>query len=100
MLIDIKTVCVRYIPTGRVAQSVTYPSADTCLLSLPGPTEIDLFTISKAPYYHNEAFDQGLCCLLDAHLTFYLGGSSIGANEAINDRDAQTGLSQYWQHMR
>ena len=69
------------------------------VLSRPGPTEIDLFTISKAPYYHNEAFYQGLRCLVDAHPTFYLGGSTIGAYEAINDRDVQTGLSQYWVHM-
>ena len=62
--------------------------------------EIDLFTISKAPYYHNVAFHQSLCCLVDAHLTFYLGGSTIGADEAINERDVQTGLSQYWVHMR
>ena len=26
--------------------------------------------------------------------------STIGADEAINDRDVQTGLSQYWVHMR
>ena len=70
------------------------------VLSKPGPTEIDLFTISKAPYYHKDAFHQGLSCLVDAHLTFYLGGSTIGADEAINDRDVQTGLSQYWVHMR
>ena len=70
------------------------------VLSRPGPTEIDLFTISKAPYYHNEAFHQSLRCLVDAHPTFYLGGSTIGADEAINDRDVQTGLSQYWVHMR
>ena len=44
------------------------------VLSRPGPTEIDLFTISKPPYYHNEAFHQGLRCLVDAHPTFYLGG--------------------------
>ena len=47
--------------------------------------EIDLFTISKAPYYHNKAFHQGLHCLVDIHPTFYLGGSTIGADEAIND---------------
>ena len=41
-----------------------------------------------------------LRCLVDAHPTFYLGGSSIGADEAINDRDVHTGLSQYWVHMR
>ena len=70
------------------------------VLSRPGPTEIDLFTISKAPYYHNESFHQGIRCWVDAHLTFYLGGSTIGADEAINDRDVQTGLSQYWVHMR
>ena len=70
------------------------------VLSRPGPTEIDLFTISKALYYHNVAFHQSLRCLVDAHLTFYLGGSTIGADEAINDRDVQTGLSQYWVHMR
>ena len=29
-----------------------------------------------------------------------LKGSTIGADEAINDRDVQTGLSQYWVHMR
>ena len=60
-------------------------SADTCLsadpgvanLSRPGPTEIDLFTISKAPYYHNVAFHQSLCCLVDAHPTFYLGGGPL-----------------------
>ena len=62
--------------------------------------EIDLFTISKAPYYHNEAFHLGLCCLVDAHPTLYLGGSTIGADEAINDRDVQTGLSQYWVRIR
>ena len=62
--------------------------------------EIDLFTISKAPYYHNEAFHLGLRCLVDAHPTFYLEGSTIGADEAINVRDVQTGLSQYWEHMR
>ena len=62
--------------------------------------EIDLFTISKAPYYHNEGFHQGLPCLVDAHPTFYLGGSTIGADEAINVRDVQTGLSQYLEHMR
>ena len=65
------------------------------VLSRPGPTEIDLFTISKAPYYFNEAFHLGLRCMVDAHLTFYLGGSTIGADEAINVRDVQTGLSQY-----
>ena len=70
------------------------------VLSRPGPIEIDLFTISKAPYYHNDAFHQSLRCLVDAHLTFYLGGSTIGADEAINVRDVQTGLSQYWVHMR
>ena len=70
------------------------------VLSRPGPIEIDLFTISKAPYYHNEAFHLGLRCLVDAHLTLYLGGSTIGANEAINDSYVQTGLSQYWVHMR
>ena len=70
------------------------------VLSRPGPAEIDLFTISKAPYNHNEAFHQGLRYLVDAHPTFYLGGSTIGADEAINDRDVQTGLSQYWVHMR
>ena len=70
------------------------------VLFRPGPKEIDLFTISKAPYYHNVAFHQSLRCLVDAHLTFYLGGSNIGADEAINDRDVQTGLSQYWVHMR
>ena len=70
------------------------------VLSRPGPTEIDLFTISKAHYYHNEAFHLGLRCLVDVHLTFYLGGSTIGADEAINDRDVHTGLSQYWVHMR
>ena len=66
------------------------------VLSRPGPTEIDLFTISKTPYYHNDTFRQGLRCLVDAHPTFYQGGSTIGADEAINDRDVQTGLSQYW----
>ena len=70
------------------------------VLSRPGPTEIDLFTISKSPYYHNEAFHLGLRCLVDAHPTFYLEGSTIGADEAINVRDVQTGLSQYWEHMR
>ena len=70
------------------------------VLSRSGPTEIDLFTISKAPYCHNNAFDQGLSCLVDAHLTFYLGGSTIVADETINDRDVQTGLSQYWVYMR
>ena len=70
------------------------------VLSRPGPTEIDLFTISKAPYYHNKAFHQGLRCLVDANPTFYLGGSTICTDEAINERDAQTGLSQYWVHMR
>ena len=70
------------------------------VLSRPGPTEIFLFTISKAPYYNKEAFHQGLRCLVDAHPTFYLGESTIGADEAINDRDVQTGLSQYWVHMR
>ena len=82
---------------GRVGQSVTYQSADTCLSAdpgvassiRPGPSEIDLFTISKA----HESFHQGLRCLVDANLTFYLGGSTIGADEAINDRDVQTGLS-------
>ena len=44
------------------------------VLSRPGPTEIDLFTISKVPYDHNEAFHQGLCCLVGAQPTFYLGG--------------------------
>ena len=70
------------------------------VLSQPGPMEIDLFTISKAPYYHNEAIHQGFRCLVDAHRTFYLGGSTIGADEAKNDRDEQTDLSQYWVHMR
>ena len=70
------------------------------VLSRPGPTEIDLVTVSKAPYYRNESFHLGLLCLVDAHLTFYLEGSTIGADEAINDRDLQTGLSQYWVHMR
>ena len=35
-LIDIKTVYVRLLPTGRVVQSVTYLSADTCLSGDPG----------------------------------------------------------------
>ena len=70
------------------------------VLSRLGPTEIDLFTISKAPYYHNVSFHQGLGCLVDAHPTFYLEGSTIGADEAINVRDVQTGLSQYWVHMK
>ena len=70
---------------------VCLPIQGLPVLSRPGPTEIDLFTISKAPYYHNDAFHQGLGCLVDAHLTFYLEGSTIGADEAINDRDVQTG---------
>ena len=75
---------------------VCLPIQGSRVLSRPGPTRIDLFTISKAPYYHNDAFHRGLRCLVDANPTFYLGGSTIGADEAINDRDVQTGLSQYW----
>ena len=66
--------CICTINTyEHIGQSVTYQSADTCLSAdpgvassnPPGPTEIDLFTISKAPYYHNDAFHQSLCCLVD-----------------------------------
>ena len=55
-----------------------------CLSADPGVassiltrSQIDLFTISKAPYYHNVAFHQSLCCLVDAHPTFYLGGGPL-----------------------
>ena len=47
-----------------------------------------------------EAFQQGLRCLVDAHPTSSLGGFTIGADKAIIDGDVQTGLSQYWVHMR